>query len=73
MDWQPGHFFDPDRAHLICATHGALYDPATGACNSGRCAGRALTAVAVEERDGRVYLVHKTDGVQLNDVEWVDG
>ena len=40
LDWQPGDFFEPDGEFLICATHGALYDPATGACRGGACAGQ---------------------------------
>ncbi|MCU0933752.1 MAG: Rieske 2Fe-2S domain-containing protein [Thiobacillaceae bacterium] len=55
MDWQPGEFFDHSRLYLICATHGALYDPATGACLGGRCDGRGLIAVPAVERDGNVY------------------
>jgi len=39
LDWQPGEFFEPDAEFLICATHGALYDPATGGCRGGACAG----------------------------------
>lgn len=55
LDWQPGEFFDFSRLYLICATHGALYDPATGACQGGRCEGRGLTAVPVVERNGNIY------------------
>ncbi len=55
LDWQPGEFFDFSRLYLICATHGALYDPASGACLGGRCEGRGLKAVPVVERDGNIY------------------
>lgn len=56
LDWQPGEFFDFERAYLVCATHGALYDPASGACAGGPCAGRgALRALDVFERDGKIY------------------
>lgn len=56
LDWQEGEFFDTGRAYLVCATHGALYDPATGACAGGRCHGRTLVALPVIERDGHIYL-----------------
>lgn len=56
LDYQPGAFFEPGRLYLICSTHGALYDPASGACVSGRCSGRGLTPVALEERSDGVYL-----------------
>lgn len=55
LDWQPGEFFDYSRLYLVCSTHGALYDPSTGACLGGRCEGRGLVAVAVVERDGGIY------------------
>lgn len=55
MDWQPGKFWDMDRRHLICAVHGAMYDPPTGRCVSGPCIGKRLQAIRLEERDGQVY------------------
>jgi nitrite reductase/ring-hydroxylating ferredoxin subunit len=55
LDWQPGEFFDFDAERLVCSTHGALYDPATGQCAGGACAGRGgLRALNVFEQDGRV-------------------
>jgi nitrite reductase/ring-hydroxylating ferredoxin subunit len=56
LDWQPGRFFDADGIVLICSTHGALYDPATGACRGGPCRGAGLEPVPVEELDGLVVL-----------------
>lgn len=57
MDWQPGRFFDGSGLYLICAVHGALYDPQTGACLLGRCDGRGLHALTVVEKDGGIYLM----------------
>jgi nitrite reductase/ring-hydroxylating ferredoxin subunit len=57
LDWQEGEFFDDSRLYLICATHGALYHPASGQCVGGRCAGRGLVPLPVVERDGHVYLL----------------
>ena len=55
LDWVENRFFTEDGAYILCATHGALYDPATGACVGGACAGRGgLRALAVVERGGRV-------------------
>lgn len=55
LDWQPGQFFDDTRLYLICSTHGALYDPASGRCVGGRCAGRGLVPLHIEEHDGQIY------------------
>lgn len=56
LDWQPGRFFDDDGLYLVCATHGAMYDPATGACAGGPCRGGGLIPVPVAERDGNIFL-----------------
>ena len=56
LDWQEGEFFDATRLYLICSTHGALYDPVNGHCISGRCAGRGLVALPVNEHNGNIYL-----------------
>jgi len=37
LDWLPGRFFSDDGRALVCATHGAHFDPLTGACLSGPC------------------------------------
>ncbi len=57
LDWQHGEFFDDSKLYLICATHGALYAPESGHCLGGRCNGRGLTKLPVEERDGNIYLI----------------
>jgi len=56
LDWEPGQFFDADGQFLICATHGALYEPASGACVAGPCRGAILVAVPLQEQDGAVWL-----------------
>lgn len=56
LDWLAGLFFDFDAEHLLCATHGALYDPVTGECRGGACVGYGgLRAIKVVEQDGRVF------------------
>jgi nitrite reductase/ring-hydroxylating ferredoxin subunit len=62
LDWQPGQFFGADRNLLICSTHGAEYDPASGRCLGGPCRGGGLAPVAVDERDGQVVLKEESDG-----------
>jgi len=56
LDWQEGEFFDADQRYLVCATHGALYDPASGVCVGGPCRGATLTPVPVHEMGGAVRL-----------------
>ncbi len=52
----PNHFLTDDKKHLLCSGHGARFLPATGECVSGPCFGKSLTRLAIEERDGALYL-----------------
>ena len=56
LDWSLGEFFDADGQNLVCATHGALYNPMTGACVGGPCRGRPLQALRILESDDCIYL-----------------
>ena len=60
LDWQEGDFFDLTRHHLICATHGAQYQPETGYCVLGPCKGFSLQKLDVVERDGNIYLIENS-------------
>ncbi len=57
LDFGDAHFFDEAYDALVCCHHGARYDPATGACLGGPCAGGRLTALALEERGGALWCV----------------
>ena len=56
LDYLPGQFFDYTGHYLVCSTHGALYDPPSGACLGGRCNGVGLEPIPVVERNGGIYL-----------------
>jgi nitrite reductase/ring-hydroxylating ferredoxin subunit len=57
LDWQEGVFFDFEGRDLLCSTHGATYDAATGRCIGGPCNGSPLVKLRLEERDGLVYFI----------------
>lgn len=59
LDWQPGDFFEVTGLYLVCATHGALFEPATGHCVAGPCRGAHLARVAIREDNGRVVLTNE--------------
>ena len=61
LDWMEGEFFDKSGLYLICATHGATYEPASGYCIMGPCKGQRLIALSVVERDGNVYLMEESE------------
>ena len=56
LDWQEGVFFDDAGRDLLCSTHGATYDTASGRCIGGPCIGKSLVKLCVAERDGMVYF-----------------
>ena len=49
LDWNAGQFFDSSGLYLMCATHGAIYEPDTGRCVGGPCRGASLRALHVKE------------------------
>ena len=55
LDWSQGDFFESSGLYLMCATHGAVYEPETGKCAGGPCRGGRLRPIAVHERDGGIW------------------
>lgn len=64
IDYQPNRFFDDSGQWIICATHGALYEPRTGRCMAGPCR-HALVKIDLSEQDG---VVHWHTGPQLQPI-----
>jgi nitrite reductase/ring-hydroxylating ferredoxin subunit len=55
LDWVNNQFFSSDNRYLMCATHGAVFEPPTGECVWGPCFGLALQRVPIEIADERIY------------------
>ena len=65
LDWWPNEFFTDDGRLLVCATHGALFEPETGSCAGGPCGGAALWPLVVRVEGDRVIVTARpedTDG-----------
>lgn len=45
LDWIDNQFMTEDKSYILCATHGACYQPDTGECVSGPPVGKRLVAV----------------------------
>lgn len=58
LDWQPGEVFDESGLYLICATHGALFEPESGRCVAGPCQGAHLQKIPVRQEGEYVVLAH---------------
>jgi nitrite reductase/ring-hydroxylating ferredoxin subunit len=73
LDWIAGQFFDAEGETLVCATHGAAYDPASGKCVGGPCAGRGgLRPLPVVE-DGDVIYWRPAGDVRARRAEAASG
>ncbi len=56
LNWSPNKFLTKDKSAIICASHGATYDIATGDCFAGPASGKALRKVDLVVREGTVYV-----------------
>lgn len=56
LDFVRYQFFTEDGHHLICLTHGALYDPVSGICLEGPCKGLSLYRLPVRIDQGTVLV-----------------
>jgi len=63
LDWNPGEFLESSGLYIMCATHGAIYEPETGHCSGGPCRGSRLRKIQVSESDGNVFW-HPDDYIQ---------
>ncbi|MEN9842423.1 MAG: hypothetical protein RLZZ612_252 [Pseudomonadota bacterium] len=54
MDWQPNQFWDHQKRWLLCATHGAAYQPNTGQCVMGPCK-RGLKKIDLKDDGENVF------------------
>lgn len=52
----PNRFLTEDKKHFVCSGHGALFALSTGECVRGPCLGKFLDSLAIEEKDGGIYL-----------------
>jgi len=56
LDWVPDRFLDLEKRHILCATHGALFQIGDGFCVWGPCAGKHLKPVPITVEQGFIYL-----------------
>jgi nitrite reductase/ring-hydroxylating ferredoxin subunit len=56
LDLWENEFLAEDGRTIVCATHGAVFEPATGRCIAGPCAGDALAALPLRVEGGSVIV-----------------
>jgi len=57
LNFAPDRFLSDDDNRLICAHHGAVFDPENGVCVAGPCQNAQLREVTLEENEGQL-LAH---------------
>jgi nitrite reductase/ring-hydroxylating ferredoxin subunit len=55
LDWVNNQFFSSDNRYLMCATHGAVFEPPSGECVWGPCFGLSLQTVPLEFEGNEIY------------------
>ena len=56
LDWEPGKVWNYDHTQLMCATHGAMFEPDTGLCTRGPCRGQRLHGWQLDIVDGMIVV-----------------
>jgi nitrite reductase/ring-hydroxylating ferredoxin subunit len=57
LNFLPDRFFDRDRRHLLCTTHGARFRVEDGYCIDGPCMGKSLRKAAIQIEAGEIALI----------------
>jgi len=56
LNWAPDAFLTRDRANILCASHGAMYEIESGLCIAGPCIGKTLHPVKAWVSGGNVIV-----------------
>lgn len=57
LNFAPDRFLVDPAGQVVCAAHGAVFEPVEGICVSGPCRGDRLRGVPVREHEGRILLM----------------
>jgi nitrite reductase/ring-hydroxylating ferredoxin subunit len=61
LDWVDNQFFTVDKRYLMCANHGAVFEPPTGECIWGPCVGASLESLAIDVQGDKVFACCPAD------------
>ena len=64
LDWVANQFFTVDSRYLMCANHGATFEPTTGECIWGPCVGASLQNVPLEIAGEKIFARCPASGDQ---------
>ena len=55
LNYAPDKFMTDPNGQLMCAAHGAVFEPENGVCTKGPCLGAPLKAIEASEENGRIF------------------
>jgi len=67
LNLRPHRFLTADATLILCSSHGALFEKATGLCVAGPCAGQSLQPLPLRIDGGFVMLADEIDANALID------
>lgn len=56
LDFVAGQFLNREKTHIMCSTHGALFEINSGLCVSGPCTDKYLEVLETKVNGGTVYV-----------------
>jgi nitrite reductase/ring-hydroxylating ferredoxin subunit len=56
LDLWENEFLSEDTRLVVCATHGAVFEPDSGRCTAGPCRGDALTRLPLRHEGGEIVV-----------------
>jgi nitrite reductase/ring-hydroxylating ferredoxin subunit len=66
LNLRPHRFLTPDRAMILCSSHGALFEKDAGRCLAGPCPGEQLRPVPLEVIGDLVLIAADADLAALS-------
>ncbi len=57
LDFQPGRFLNRDKTHIMCSTHGALFQIDDGLCIAGPCTNKHLEPLKTKTAENNVWVI----------------
>ena len=55
LPWKKDEYLSPDKKHIVCYAHKAMFNIQTGECTKGVCLGQALVSIPLSQYDGSVF------------------
>ena len=55
LNYAPDRYLTDPKGQLVCAAHGAVFEPENGVCTNGPCLGASLKAIETTEHNEQIF------------------